>query len=67
MSRFEIVSTKKGLSEVFGSRYSLIFYLGGGYYQCYPTWRDYLERDREHEVKVSVACLHQQANTECGR
>jgi len=51
MPRFEIVS--KG--DLIKDHYSLIFYLGLGHYQCFPSWRDFLKRNKKVDKSIDIA------------
>ena len=51
MGNFDIVS-EKVMREKMGC-YRLIFYLGYGLYQCFPSWKDFLQRDKNVDQKLS--------------
>ena len=51
MPRIEII-TKNDLR---GCNSRLVFSLGSGLYLCFPSWHDFLNRDRSIDTKISEA------------
>lgn len=50
MARFDIVT--KG--EMMKGNYRLIFYLGHGLYQCFPSWKDFIYRDMKVDSTIDT-------------
>jgi len=51
MASFEIV-TEKVMWKRSGC-YRLVFHLGHGIYQCFPSWKDFLQRDKKVDKVLS--------------
>ena len=53
MSSFDLVKRNKLKKE----DYSLTFYVGHGYYQCFRTWNDFLSRENKGDGSITVSIV----------